>query len=538
MGQLDEILERVQAMPAKERAELQAVATKFVAANTMKWVPSPGPQTDAYLSLADILLYGGAAGSGKTDILLGLAFNSHERSLLMRREYTDLGALTERAIKINLTKDGFNGSAPPKLATKDGRRIDFGAAKNIGDEEAWQGQPHDFIGFDEGAHFAETQIRFLMTWNRSTKPGQRCRVVIATNPPVNSVGLWLVEFFAPWLDPRHPKPASPGELRWYVTDEYGKDLECDGPGYVVVGGKQVRPLSRTFIPGSVDDNPFLAETDYKARLDSLPEPYRSAFRDGNFMLGLQDDLKQVIPTDWVRQAQARWTPTPPHGIPMCAIGVDVARGGSDDTVLAPRHDAWFAPLVRVPGVKTPLGSDVAGLVISTRHDSAMVIIDMGGGYGGAPYEHLANNGFGEDILQTYNGANATTIRTKDNKLGFTNMRSAAIWRFRELLDPDQPGGSPCALPDDPRLVADLTAARFEITSRGIKVESKEDVCDRLKRSTDAGDSVIMSWTAGPKMATHGPQWLAGGAGGAGAPIGYRHVPKVNMGHMAARRMQR
>lgn len=535
MGQLEEILERLQALPAKDQEELQATAAKFVRANNLVWVPNPGPQTDAYLSKADILLYGGEAGGGKTDLLLGLAFCAQQRSLLMRREYTDLGALTERAIKVNGSKDGFNGSAPPKLATKDGRRLNFGAAKNIGDEEAWQGQAHDFLGIDEAAHWAESQIRFLLTWNRSTIIGQRCRVVLATNPPVSSIGLWLIDFFAAWLDPKHPRPAAPGELRWYVTDEYGKDMEVEGPGYLLVGGKRVRPLSRTFIPASVDDNPFLAGTDYKARLDSLPEPYRSAFRDGNFMLGLQDDLKQVIPTDWVRQAQKRWTPRPPPGIPMCAIGVDVARGGQDDTILAPRHDAWFAPVVRVPGAKTPLGSDVAGLVVANRRDSACVVIDMGGGYGGAPYEHLRNQGFDDEILRAYNGANTTTLRTRDGKLGFTNVRSASIWRFRELLDPDQPGGSPCALPDDPRMVADLTAPRFEITPRGIKVESKEDVCDRLKRSTDAGDGVVMSWTAGPKMATHGPQWLAGGAGGEGIPVGRRHVPKVVMGHQAQRR---
>ncbi len=190
--------------------------------------------------------------------------------------------------------------------------------------------------------------------------------------------------------------------------------------------------------------------------------------------------------------------------------------------------------MRVPGVKTPLGSDVAGLVVTTRRDSAMVIIDMGGGYGGAPYEHLKNNGFDTDILQTYNGAMATNARTKDGKLGFYNVRSMAIWRFRELLDPDQPGGSPCALPDDPRLVADLTAPRFEITSRGIKVESKEDVCDRLQRSTDAGDGVVMSWTAGPKMATHGPQWMSA-EGGLGTPIGRRRTPQVIMGHQQQRR---
>src|SRR3546814_1539203 len=78
-------------------------------------------------------------------------------------------------------------------------------------------------------------------------------------------------------------------------------------------------------------------------------------------------------------------------------------------------------------------------------------------------------------------------------LGFYNKRSETIWRFREALDPSQPGGSPIALPPDPMLVADLTAPTFTVPPRGIKVESKEDVCKRLGRSTDRGDAVVMAW---------------------------------------------
>src|SRR3546814_3250182 len=58
--------------------------------------------------------------------------------------------------------------------------------------------------------------------------------------------------------------------------------------------------------------------------------------------------------------------------------------------------------------------------------------------------------------------------------------------------------SPIALPPDPMLVADLTAPTFTVPPRGIKVESKEDVCKRLGRSTDRGDAVVMAWSAGLK----------------------------------------
>jgi hypothetical protein len=64
----------------------------------MKWIPNPGPQTDAYFCPADVLLYGGQGGGGKSDLGLGLAFTAHKRSLIMRRKYANL-ALTERAIR-------------------------------------------------------------------------------------------------------------------------------------------------------------------------------------------------------------------------------------------------------------------------------------------------------------------------------------------------------------------------------------------------------------------------------------------------------
>jgi len=82
-----------------------------------------------------------------------------------------------------------------------------------------------------------------------------------------------------------------------------------------------------------------------------------------------------------------------------------------------------------------------------------------------------------------------------------------LWIFREVLDPGQPGGSPIRLPNDPLLLADLTAPTFEPTPNGIRVESKEDVCDRLGRSTDDGDAVVMAWFEGPKEITNALDWI-------------------------------
>ena len=101
------------------------------------------------------------------------------------------------------------------------------------------------------------------------------------------------------------------------------------------------------------------------------------------------------------------------------------------------------------------------------------------------FDHLRQNNI---EVKAYKGAEATTRRSVDGKMTFTNKRSAALWGFREALDPGQPGGSPISLPPKPRLLSDLTAPTFSVTPRGIKAESKEDVCARLGRSTNDGDA--------------------------------------------------
>ncbi|HSG06534.1 MAG TPA: phage terminase large subunit, partial [Nitrospiria bacterium] len=358
--------------------KLQEVAEQAHALVPECWLPNPGPQKEAYDSPADVLLYGGQAGGGKSSLATGLALTRHKNSLLIRRQYSDMGSLIEDTLKQYGTRDGYNGSAPASLRTHDGRRIVFGGAKDPGDEEHFKGQPFDLLVLDEASQFLKSQFQFLSGWNRSAEPGQRCRILLATNPPEKpSEGQWLMEMFRPWLDPSHPNPAKPGELRWFISDEEGEDREVDGPDIIQVGLDQdgkprmVRPLSRTFIPARLSDNPFLTGTGYDSRLDSLPEPLRSAVRDGNWLISHDDDEWQLFPTNWLLQAQQRWTDMPPDA-PMCSMGVDIAQGGKDRTVIVNRYGNWFSRPISVPGRETPQGSDVAALVMKYRRNNADV----------------------------------------------------------------------------------------------------------------------------------------------------------------------
>jgi hypothetical protein len=504
----------VRGLNPEQKAELDRLLTPEL---TAKWLPEPRnePQLQAYYSDADLLLFGGAAGGGKSDLLCGTALTSHTNSVIFRKQSTDLRGIEERLLQL-AGRDGWNGTL--KTLRLGAQLIELGHLDKPGSEESWRGRPHDFIGFDEGGQLSKYKVRFVLGWVRSSDPKQRRRAIIASNPPTGGEGEWLIEWFAPWLDPKFARPAVQGELRWAVTapDKDGTTVWVpDNAPIVFTGGidwryatdkeiaqgddnaEVVQPQTRTFIQSLLRNNPYLANTGYRAQIQSLPEPLRSQLLNGDFVVGREDHEWQVIPSVWVRAAQARWKPLPPEGIPMSALGVDVAQGGADRTVVAPRHGPWYAPLIERPGILTPTGGHVASLVVEVRRDGAVIVMDMGGGYGGAAAQRLKDN---EIYVRPFNAANGSNERTKDRQLSFANKRSEAMWRFREALDPDQPYGSPIALPPDPQVTADLTAPRWKLTPRGILIEPKEDLKkpERLGRSPDKGDAIIMAWSEGDK----------------------------------------
>ena len=512
MGAIDEFLAYVGTLDEGQKRELDGLLKAELSA---VWLPDPDnkPQVLAYYSPADLMLYGGAAGAGKTSLLVGLATTAHERSVIFRSKSVDLRGVEEYLLEV-AGRDGWNGQ--DKILRKPGRIIELGHLEKPGSERSWQGRPHDLIGFDEGAQLSRAKVQFVLGWLRSSNPKQRRRAVIASNPPTGGDGEWLIEWFAPWLDEKFPNRANPGELRWAATapDREGttvwlpdespivftddRNYRLATPEEIKTNGRDViKPMTRTFIPGRLDDNPYLRDTGYRAQLQALPEPLRSQMLHGDFMAGRQDHEWQVIPTAWVKAAQSRWTEQVPDDALMSAIGVDVAQGGADDTVLAPRHGPWYAPLVTARGGDTPRPSDVAGMVVKVRRNGAAVVVDVGGGYGGGVKERLEENGV---PVRPFNGAGESGSRTADKQLPFVNKRAEAAWRFREALDLDQDGGSVIALPPDPQLLADLTSIRWKLTGRGIQIESKEDLKapERLGRSPDRGDAVIMAWSEGDK----------------------------------------
>ena len=387
---LDEILGRLGALPDKDRKAVTDLALK--ATKDMPWIPNPGPQTDAFFCDADELFFGGQAGGGKTDLLLGTALSSHKRSLILRRTNKEAEKLPIRLQEIIGNRDGWNGQRSTWTLADD-RTIETGGVQLEDDKQKYKGFPHDLIAWDEVSDFSETQFRFINAWNRSADLTQRCRVVAAGNPPTRPEGLWVIKYWAPWLDQTHPRPAKPGELRWFTTVN-GVDTEVDGPGPHVIPGESqpVLARSRTFIPSALSDNPDLAKTNYGAVLAALPPELRAAYRDGNFQASQSDAEFQVIPTAWIVAAQDRWKPDGYKDFAMTAMGFDPAGGGEDAAELCYRHGGWYGPLVTEKGASTADGNAAAASIFRHRRDNAPVVVDVGGGYGGAVTLRLRDNG--------------------------------------------------------------------------------------------------------------------------------------------------
>jgi len=482
-------LDLLEYLTDEEREELD----KLLVSDKTIWRPLPGPQTIAYESQADIIGYGGAAGGGKTDLACGKALTQHRKVGVFRLNGTELTGVIDRFTDLIGNRNGFNGQANIwRLSRTDNvpLQIEFGSFPNLGDEKKYQGRPHDLLVFDEAANMREIQVRFLLGWLRTTVVGQKCQALLTFNPPTSADGRWIIEFFGPWLNKKHPNPAQPGELRWYATVD-GDDLEVDNGDEFEHNGETIKPMSRTFIPSRISDNPYLMGTGYMAQLQSLPEPLRSQMLNGDFSAGMEDDPWQVCPTTWVEEAMKRWK-KPDKLAPMDSMGVDVARAGKDRTILARRHGMWFDQPLVYPGTQTPDGPTVAGLCIAALRDHAVMHIDVIG-VGSSPYDFL--NEANQQVVGVNVSESALGL-DKSGRLRFKNQRSELYWRMREALDPANNTG--IALPPDSGLLADLCAPTWKLVGSTVYVSSREEILDKIGRSPDYASAYVLALMDTPK----------------------------------------
>jgi len=232
------------------------------------WTPNPGPQIEFLACPAREVLFGGAAGGGKSDGLLMAALsqvkNHAHRALIMRRTFPQLRDLIERSHQLFCPLGAEYNRQDRQWRFPTGAVVEFGFLDTDEDKYNYQGRAFSFLGFDE-----------LTQWPADS--------IDAAGEPVNGAYLYLLsrlrtqEGTGLRLEVRATtNPGGVGhnwvKCRWGIPDD-GSASERRDPatGY-----------RRVFIPARLKDNPFLANTDYERGLDALAEADRKTLKEGRW----------------------------------------------------------------------------------------------------------------------------------------------------------------------------------------------------------------------------------------------------------------
>ncbi len=257
----------------------------------------PGPQEAFGASSADIVVYGGAAGGGKTfaELLEGLRHKHVPGfgAVIFRREavqITNEGGLWDNAMELYPLVKGRPFKSP-KLGFRwpSGAKVTFGHLNAETDVLKWQGAQICLLQFDELTHFSAAQFWYMFSRNRSTC-GVRPYIRATCNPDADS---WVAELLEWWIDqdessPTYglPIPERSGVVRWFVRID-GKLIWGDSPDIAIAHGMQPdEAKSFTFISSRITDNQKLLEKDpgYLGNLKALSRVERGRLLDGNWKI--------------------------------------------------------------------------------------------------------------------------------------------------------------------------------------------------------------------------------------------------------------
>lgn len=204
------------------------------------------------------------------------------------------------------------------------------------------------------------------------------------------------------------------------------------------------------------------------------------------------DSDGIIPLDWIEKANERWDDLNDRGLiefdPITCVSCDVSSTGGDQTLIAVRRDMVISEIREQQKSSTMVTAGVVGGILRADLRRAYAVIDVIG-VGTGVVDRLREQRF---LVDAFNGGSGSKKKDRSGELGFLNRRAEAWWGMRELLDP---AFNPViALPTNDQLLGDLTAPKWDTTSRGlVKVEEKDEIRKRLGRSPDTGDTVVTAF---------------------------------------------
>ena len=258
--------------------------------------PQKGPQEDFLATSADIAIYGGAAGGGKSWAILAECTrnlsNPRFGAQVFRRTTGQIfneGGLWDESDPIYRPLGGSSRKDIGKgvWSFPNGSKISFGHLQYDKTVFNYQGSQIPLIVFDELTHFSAKQFWYMVSRNRSMC-GVRPYIRATTNPDADS---WVAQFVEWWIDQDTGYPISErsGVLRWFVRlgdkiiwagspDELAQHKDLDG--------NRIPPKSATFIAAKLTDNKMLMEADpgYMANLMALPTVERERLLGGNWKI--------------------------------------------------------------------------------------------------------------------------------------------------------------------------------------------------------------------------------------------------------------
>ncbi len=273
--------------------------------------PHAGPQEAFLRSSADIAIYGGQVGGGKSVGLLMEAArhvrNPRYEAAIFRRTSPDItnpGGLWHTSMEFYPALQARPFQSPThQWRFPSGATIGFHHLQHDKDRLDWKGTQVPMIGWDQLEEFLESQFWYLFSRNRST-----CgvlpyiRATCNPVPPDDPIGGWLHTLLGWWIDEEgDPIWERSGELRWFFR--YNDDLYWFSDRTEAIEeaqglGLDVKPRSLTFVPARLEDNLTLMEKDpgYKDRLDLLPRVERMRLRGGNWHI--RDTAGELVDRAW------------------------------------------------------------------------------------------------------------------------------------------------------------------------------------------------------------------------------------------------